>query len=154
MKTQVNRLESVTPAEGMVLEIHYTGGQTVRVDFSDLPERYAVFADLRNPDCFNAAAITDWGHTLEWPNGEGLDADRIMEMALTQAGRQDTLEFRRWQERNHLSLNAAADAIGLTRRTVSQYRTGARPVPRTVALACKGWEAEQKPGGAVTKFAG
>lgn len=28
------------------------------------------------------------------------------------------------------------------RRTVSQYRTGARPIPCTVTLACKGWEVE------------
>ncbi len=143
MKAQVNRLESVTPQEGMALEIRYASGQVVRVDCSELPERFAVFADLKNPDFFRAAVIADWGHTLEWPNGEGLDADRLMEMALEQAGRVDTLEFRRWQERNHLSLKAAADAIGLTRRTVSQYRTGARPVPRTVTLACKGWEAER-----------
>jgi len=30
----------------------------------------------------------------------------------------------------------------MTRRTVSQYRTGSRPVPRTVLLAMKGWEAQ------------
>jgi len=142
MKAQVNRLQAVKPLDGMTLEISYTGGQVVRVDFSELAERLAVFADLRKPDFFRAAAIADWGHTLEWPNGEGLDADRVMEMALEQAGRTDTLAFRRWQERNRLSLNDAAAAIGLTRRTVSQYRTGARPVPRTVTLACKGWEAE------------
>lgn len=143
MKARVNRLEAVTPLDGMTLEIRYTGGQVVHVDFSEIPDRYAVFADMRNPDFFRAATVADWGHTLEWPNGEGLDADRVMEMALEQGGRVDTLEFRRWQDRNHLSLNAAAEAIGLTRRTVSQYRTGARPVPRTVRLACKGWEAER-----------
>ena len=143
MKAQINRLESVKPLSGMVLEISYAGGQVVHVDFSALPDRFAVFADLRDPDFFGRAAVADWGHTLEWPNGEGIDADRVMEMALEQAGRTDTLEFRRWQERNRLSLNAAAEAIGLTRRTVSQYRTGARPVPRTVTLACKGWEAER-----------
>ncbi|MCL1960734.1 MAG: DUF2442 domain-containing protein [Desulfovibrionaceae bacterium] len=143
MKAQVNRLQAVKPLGGMALEISYTGGQVVRVDFSELPERLAVFADLRKPEFFRAAAIADWGHTIEWPNGEGLDADRVMEMALEQAGRADTLAFRRWQERNRLSLNDAAHAIGLTRRTVSQYRTGARPVPRTVTLACKGWEAER-----------
>ncbi|MDR1661223.1 MAG: DUF2442 domain-containing protein [Azoarcus sp.] len=143
MKTQINRLASVTPLNGMVLEVRYTGGQVVHVDFSELPERFAVFADLRKPDFFRAATVADWGHTLEWPNGEGLDADRVMEMGLEQAGRVDTLAFRRWQERNRLSLNAAAEAIGVTRRTASQYRTGARPVPRTVALACKGWEAER-----------
>jgi hypothetical protein len=142
-KQNINRLQSVKPLRGMVLEIHYTGGQSVRVDFSTLADRFAVFSELKNRAFFRQAAVADWGHTLEWPNGEGLDADRVMEMALEQQGRTDALEFRRWQERNGLSLASAAEAIGLTRRTVSQYRTGARPVPRTVTLACKGWEAER-----------
>jgi len=53
------------------------------------------------------------------------------------------VNFRRWQDRHQFSLADAAKAIGLTRRTVSQHRTGARPVPRTVTLASKGWEMEQ-----------
>ena len=144
MKAQINRLQSVKPLDGMALEISYTGGQVVRVDFSELSQRFAVFADLSNPDFFKHAAVANWGHSLQWPNGEGLDADRVMEMALEQQGQTEAVEFRRWQERNRLSLTDAAAAIGLTRRTVSQYRTGARPVPRTVTLACKGWEAERK----------
>lgn len=32
----------------------------------------------------------------------------------------------------------------MKKQTVSQYRTGSRPIPRTVALACKGWEAERR----------
>ena len=145
MKAHINRLQAVKPLDGMVLEVCYAGGQVVRVDFSELAERLAVFADLRKPDFFRAAAVADWGHTLEWPNGEGLDADRVMEMALEQAGRTDTLAFRRWQERNRLSLADAAQALGLTRRTVSQYRTGVRSVPRTVTLACRGWEVDRVP---------
>jgi len=143
MKHNLNRIESAQPLGGTLMEIHYTGGQVVRVDFAELAERLAVFADLKKPAFFRRAAVADWGHTLEWPNGEGLDADRLMEMALEQAGRTDTLAFRRWQDRHGLSLAQAADAIGLSRRTVSQYRTGARHVPRTVALACKGWETER-----------
>jgi DNA-binding XRE family transcriptional regulator len=143
MKSNLNRLQSAHPLDGMRMELHYTGGQIVCVDFADMAERFSVFAELENPDFFRRAAVTDWGHSLQWPNGEGLDADRLMEMSLEQAGRTDTLTFRRWQDRNGLSLAQAADAIGLSRRTVSQYRTGVRPVPRTVALACKGWEAEQ-----------
>jgi predicted DNA-binding protein (UPF0251 family) len=142
-KQNINRLESVRPLSGMKMEIRYTGGQLVEVDFSALADRFAVFARFRERKFFEQATVADWGHTLEWPNGEGLDADRVMEMALEQSGRADTLEFRRWQDRNGLSLSAAAKAIGLSRRTVSQYRTGARRVPRTVALACKGWEAER-----------
>jgi len=125
------------------MELRYTGGQVVCVDFAEMAERLPVFAELKHPDFFQQAAVTDWGHSLQWPNGEGLDADRLMEMALEQARRTDTLTFRHWQDRNGLSLAQAAAAIGLLRRTVSQYRTGVRPIPRTVALACKGWEAER-----------
>lgn len=142
-KQNINRIESVAPLGGMTLEVRYTGGQMVTVDVTELAERFAVFADLRKPAFFRRAKVADWGHTLEWPNGEGLDADRIMDMALAQAGRTDTLAFRQWQDRHGLSLAEAAAAIGMTRRTASQYRTGARPVPRTVLLALKGWEAER-----------
>jgi hypothetical protein len=143
MNRNLNRIESVHPLEGARLELRYTGGQVVSVDFSEMAERLPVFAELKTPDFLRSATVTEWGHTLEWPTGEGLDAGRLMERALEQAGRTDTLDFRHWQERNRLSLAQAADAIGLSRRTVSQYRTGARHVPRTVALACKGWEAER-----------
>jgi hypothetical protein len=115
----------------------------VRVDFAELAERSTVFAELKKPAFFWRAAVADWGHTLEWPTGERLDADRLMEMALEQAGRADTLAFRRWQDSHGLSLAQADDAIGPSRRTVSQYRAGARHVPRTVALACKGWEIDR-----------
>ncbi len=143
MKQNANRIESVKPLRGLSLEIVYSGGQTVAVDFSELVERFAVFAPLKDRAFFRRAKAADWGYTLEWPNGEGLDADRVMEMALEQTGRSDTLAFRRWQDRYGLSLAQAAEAIGMTRRTASQYRTGARPVPRTVLLALKGWEAER-----------
>jgi hypothetical protein len=144
MKPNVNRIEAVKPLRGMTLEVHYAGGQSVTVDVSALSERFAVFAPLKERAFFRRAKVADFGHTLEWPNGEGLDADRVMEMALEQADRTDTLAFRQWQDRNGLSLTEAAKAIGMTRRTASQYRTGARPVPRTVLLALKGWEAERQ----------
>ena len=143
MKTQVNRIQSVKPLRGLALEVAYTGGQVMRVDVSELPRQFAVFAALNDRAFFKRVAVGDWGHSLEWPNGEGLDADRVMDMALEQEGRTDTLAFRRWQDKHGLSLAEAAEAIGMTRRTASQYRTGARPVPRTVLLALKGWETEQ-----------
>jgi hypothetical protein len=43
-----------------------------------------------------------------------------------------------------LSLSDAAEALGLSRRQVAYYASGERPVPRTVLLACKGWEAEKE----------
>jgi hypothetical protein len=52
--------------------------------------------------------------------------------------------FAGWRARNHRSLKQAAEALGMTPRTLSAYGTGDRPVPRYIALACKGWEAEHK----------
>ena len=46
--------------------------------------------------------------------------------------------------RNDLSLSTAAEALGLSRRMVAHYRTGSRPIPKVVGLACTGWEVEQR----------
>jgi len=139
----VNRLQSVNVEAGMMLAATYTGGNAIRVDLSDVARRLEGFAPLESRREFRRAAVVDFGWGVEWPCGASLDCDRLQEMALEQQGQVANVDFRRWQDRHQLSLTDAAKAIGLTRRTVSQYRTGARPVPRTVMLACKGWEIEQ-----------
>jgi hypothetical protein len=49
--------------------------------------------------------------------------------------------FDLWMTRNGLSLTTAAEALGLSRRMVSYYRTAHKPIPRQTWLACLGWEA-------------
>src|ERR1035437_800438 len=139
-----NRLQSVSVGTGMVLEATYTGGNTIRVDLTDVARRLEAFAPLESRREFRRAAVVDFGWAVEWACGASRDSDRWWEMSREQSGRAANVDFRRWQDRHRLSLTDAATAIGLTRRTVSQYRTGARPVPRTVTLACKGWELEQR----------
>jgi len=41
-------------------------------------------------------------------------------------------------------LTAAAEALGLSRRTVAYYVSGEQQVPRTVLLALKAWEQEER----------
>lgn len=53
-------------------------------------------------------------------------------------------DFNAWMQRNQLSLQTAADSLGMTRRMVAHYRTGSRTIPRVVGLACKGWDAEER----------
>jgi hypothetical protein len=144
MKKQTARLESVNSEAGMALTATYSDGRVLRVDLSDLAQRLQIFAALENPTEFATAKVADFGWTLEWDCGASLDSDRLIELALEQAGMAENVSFRRWQDANNLSLTDAANAIGLTRRTISQYRTGARPVPRIVGLACKGWEVEHR----------
>ena len=144
MKKQSARLVSVTPESGMTLSASWSDGRVLRVDLSDIASRLQLFAALEDPAEFATASVADFGWTLEWACGASLDSDRLIEIALEQAGMAANVNFRRWQDANNLSLTDAAQAIGLTRRTVSQYRTGARPVPRIVGLACRGWEAERR----------
>ncbi len=142
MKKNAARIETFNPENGMIAVVGLSDGRELRVDFSGLAHRLTVFAPLERPNEFATGAPADFGWSLEWKCGASLDVDRLIELALEQAGMVANVEFRRWQDAHHLSLTEAASAIGVTRRTVSQYRTGARPVSRTVALACKGWEVE------------
>lgn len=124
--------------------VTYTDGRVVSVNLRDVANRLQVFAPLENPSEFVTAKVSDFGWTLEWDCGASLDSDRVLELAMEQAGMAENVRFRQWQDANHLSLSDAARAIGLTRRTISKYRTGSSPVPRYISLACKGWEAEQR----------
>jgi len=143
-KSQTARLASVAVEAGMNLSVSYTDGRIVRVNLSNVAERLQVFSALENSLEFATVKVLDFGWSLEWDCGASLDSDRVLEMALEQAGLAENVRFRQWQDTNHLSLSDAAKAIGMTRRTISKYRTGSSPVPRYITLACKGWEAEQQ----------
>ena len=136
-KSKAPRLESVRTLSGTRLEVLYTHGRQFVLDLSALVGELAAFAPLNDPAQFATAQVTDWGWTLEWACGASLDSDRVLEMAMEQAGLRANIEFRHWQDRHHFTLASAADVLGLTRRTVSQYRTGSRPIPKVVGLACR-----------------
>lgn len=144
MKKQAARIADVKVVDGNTLHVAYSDGRLVYLDMTPVINGYPTFAPLSDSVEFATVAVADWGWSIEWQCGATLDADRVFELSLEQAGMTANVEFRHWQDKNKLSLAAAAEAIGLTRRTVSQYRTGVRPVSRTVYLACKGWELERK----------
>jgi hypothetical protein len=48
--------------------------------------------------------------------------------------------FFAWMHRNNLTLDTAAQALGMSRRMIAYYRTGRKPIPQYVWLACIGWE--------------
>lgn len=99
---------------------------------------------LRDPVFFKRVRVGEGGHSVAWPGELDIGADRLWELSLEQSGRNDAAEFLRWRWRHGLSLTDAAEALGLSRRTVAYYANATHVVPRTVLLACKGWEAEQR----------
>jgi len=51
--------------------------------------------------------------------------------------------FRTWIEGHGFTLDRAAEALGLSRRTVAYYLSGEQPVPKTVMLATEGYDKRQ-----------
>ncbi|MBW4091931.1 MAG: helix-turn-helix transcriptional regulator [Proteobacteria bacterium] len=101
------------------------------------------FRSLRDPAAFARAQLGDWGHSVTWLSGEELSAEHLWLATLTATGRDDTRRFLEWRLRHGLSLSAAADALGLSRRMVAYYSNGEKRVPRPILLACTGWEVGQ-----------
>ncbi len=139
MKNPPN-IQAAHVIEPGVLELHWSTGETLRVNLADLPKRNAAFAPLADPDFFARMELGEWGHGLDWPGGLGLGADRLYELCREQAGLPTASEFEAWLQRNGLSLSGAAESLGMTRRMIAHYRTGSKPIPKVVGLACKGWE--------------
>jgi len=94
---------------------------------------------------FEQAHVEEWGHSVEWPGDVGIPLTALYRLAKEQTGKAYPVDaFNRWMKENGLSAAAAAKALGLTRRTIIYYHTGAKPIPLVVGLACEGYEARLK----------
>ena len=141
MKNPPN-IQAARVVEHGVIELAWSTGETLNVNLSDLPRRNTAFTKLANPHFFAKMERDEWGHGISWPGGLDLGADRLYELCREQAGLPTASEFEAWMERNGLSLSLAAESLGMTRRMIAHYRTGSKPIPIVVGLACKGWDAK------------
>lgn len=131
----IRAVKAKTPA---TLAIVWSTGETLTVDVSRLVKRFKLYAPLKNAALFAKAKADPWGHAVNWPGDIDMSADQLYELARQQAGEWGPERFDSWMTHHGLSLNTAADALGLSRRMIAHYRTGTRPIPRIVALACEG----------------
>lgn len=143
------RLSGIEVLDGYRLRLAFVDGCVSVVDFNPLFDESPGLARLRDPAVFATATLVEGeGWTVEWPECDiQIGADTLWLDAQAQnAPDENTRVFAQWRARHGLSLTQAAHALGMTPRTISAYGTGARPVPRYIALACKGWETERRVG--------
>ncbi len=133
-------IRAVKARESTILEIVWSTGESLAVDVGRLLNRFRVYAPLKEAKVFRRARVDAWGHAVRWSGDIDMGADQLYALAREQAGEWGPEQFDSWMQHNGLSLNAAADALGMTRRMMAHYRTGSRPIPRLVRLACEGWE--------------
>ena len=141
------RLESVRALADYRLQLVFRDGSAYTVSLANSFDKFPGLEPLQDKAAFaNAQIIEGEGWTVEWPELDiQIGADTLWLDARAQnAVDENTRVFTQWRAENGLTLTQAAQALGMTPRTMSAYGTGSRPVPRYVALACKGWEVEHR----------
>ena len=141
------RLESVQALPDYRLRLVFRDGSIYTESLANSFDKFPGLQPLRDKPAFAKAQIMEGeGWAVEWPELDiQIGADTLWLDARAQnAVDENTRVFTQWRAENGLTLTQAAQALGMTPRTMSAYGTGSRPVPRYVALACKGWEVEHR----------
>ncbi|MDO5609463.1 MAG: DUF2442 domain-containing protein [Pseudomonadota bacterium] len=127
------------------LALTFADGQQLNVDLSEIIRRHPVLAPLANRGLFARIEVTNGGRSVMWNGDDMLElaSDNLRARAIEQTGEASHETIWNWMHQHGLTLDAAAQALGLSRRMLAYYRSGEKPVPRTVALAMLGWEVEQ-----------
>ncbi len=146
MSNPAHRIKSAHVVRAYVVHVQWANGGESDIDLAATIDATAFFEPLKDKRKFRQAKAGEWGWDVTWPNGIDMAADRLLSLALEQSGRTENARLREWMVAHQLTLADAANALGMTPRTISAYGTGKRPVPRYISLACKGWELEQRTG--------
>lgn len=138
------RLQQVTALPGQKLHLVFADGWSAEVDLSGWIAETRALQPLADPVLFAQPRLSEWGTGVEWiPDTLDLGADNLRHLAVEQAGGIGHERLCHWMHACGLTQQQAADAVGISRRMLNYYLSAARPIPKTVWLACVGWQAEQ-----------
>lgn len=133
---------AVRPPAGLTLR--FADGHTLSVDLTRTIQTYPALAALGDEALFAGAHIDAIGGYVVWvPDDLEMAADNLRNLAIEQSGGIGPERVLNWMTRHGLTQAAAAQAIGVSRRMLNYYLSGAKPIPKTVWLACLGWETVQ-----------
>ena len=140
MRPKQFTLASVKTTPTASLLLSYVDGGQFEVSLVDTILKHPTLERLKDPEVFSSAKVGDHGASVIWANDDDLElaADNLRARAIEQAGGVSHEFIWNWMARNDLTIDAAAVALGVSRRMLAYYRSGSKPVPRTVALACLG----------------
>lgn len=129
------------------LRLTYADGRTFEVDLVDWIETTEASQALKDSALFSRVRIGFAGRSVDWIEDElDLGADNLRNLAVEQAGGIGHERIWNWLHDTGLTLDQAAEALGISRRMLIYYRDGEKPIPRSIWLACLGWEAVRPTG--------
>lgn len=140
-------LTAVKALDGSRLALSYADGAEFVVDLTVWLNATVALQRLREPALFSTAKLGAWGRTVEFGvSGEfdsaeiDLSGDNLRNLAVEQSGGIGHERIWSWMHDNDLTLEKAAEVLGMSRRMLIYYRNGEKPIPRHIWLACVGWE--------------
>lgn len=137
-------LTHVSVAAPATLRLVFADGMTFPLDLATTIQTHTALAALADPSVFGKARLDARGGYVIWVEDElEMAADNLRHLAVEQAGGIGHERLVEWVYRHRLTQAQAADAIGISRRMLNYYLSGAKPIPKTVWLACLGWESQQ-----------
>ncbi|HSO81597.1 hypothetical protein [Thiocapsa sp.] len=135
-------LTAVEPLPSYRLRLTYADGKTFEVDLSERIQTSAFLAPIKDEELFVLATPGFAGRSVDWIEDElDLGSDNLRHLAVEQAGGIGHERIWSWLHDNGLTLEEGAEALGISRRMLIYYRDGEKPIPRSIWLACLGWEA-------------
>ncbi|KPW76232.1 hypothetical protein ALQ65_04689 [Pseudomonas syringae pv. coriandricola] len=139
------RLKDVQALAGHRLALMFINDQRYVLDMSADVQAFPGLQPLKADEAFAQAHVGDDGWTVEWPELDiQIGADTLYLDAQAQAATdENTRIFIGWRARTGLPLVQAAQALGVSPRSITRYSNAREATPRTLALACLGWDALQ-----------
>jgi DNA-binding XRE family transcriptional regulator len=138
------KIEAVEPDLDLTVRVTWATGVSERIDLSPIILGYRTFKRLRHDRALFAQVHLDaYRSAIVWNDEMDLAAYTLEHLARAQRVMSPE-DFREWMARHHLTLDAAAAALGVSRRTVAAISTGARAMDLTMSLACRGWDAAMR----------
>ncbi|MEI6399099.1 MAG: helix-turn-helix transcriptional regulator [Pseudomonadota bacterium] len=134
------RIILVSPLlNSLSLRVRWTTGEETDIDVSGPIHMFKLYEPLRHSaELFARVRVGEHGTDIIWTDEIDMSADTLRRLADEQRGVTMAPEaFRLWREKKAYTLDSAARALGLSRRTVAYYEQGDKPIPRVVALATK-----------------
>jgi hypothetical protein len=142
MTTKHFLIKHVAALDNHRLGLSYADGEKFVVDITPISQGHPTLARLEALEVFRSVKVGDFGASVVWADDDALElaSDNLRARAIEQMGGFSHEFIWNWMAKYELSLDDAAIALGLSRRMIAYYRSGEKPVPKTVALACIGFD--------------
>jgi len=142
MTANLPNIEKLKVEKPYILHLKFRGRKWRTANLAGLIARETFLKPLSDASLFAQAAVIDWGAGVGWSDDRDLSASTLWRISEEQSAFTNA-DFVRWQASLDLSNQEAADALGLSLRTIKNIRSGVVPVANAVAIACRAMQADR-----------